>query len=211
MADSKIHICNTALAATGSNAIRSFDEDNKRARMADVFFESIKRYLLSRFDWPFARKFAKLQPLADVVTPAGIYAYALPSECMTPRDMHPPGSRDYWDVQGRVLLCKIPPEDETEVFLYYTADVTDSTLFSYTFANLLSIALAVRMSPALTQDDALTAILQQQYEIEMREVWESDANIGNDYRTYDETPDNDTFVSAGNGVMVCNDEDWRFK
>ena len=52
---SKIGICNLALAHLGADSIRSFEETNKRARMADVFFDQVRDYLLSKFDWPFFR------------------------------------------------------------------------------------------------------------------------------------------------------------
>lgn len=203
MPNSKISICNLALAALGEDSIRSFDEDNKRSRMCDVFFESTKEYLLSKFDWPFACKLKKLQPviLPEDEVPYGEYGYQIPSDCKTPRDIHPRGGRDYWVVRGQVLFCKIPPETDSsgvranrDVQLYYTYNNVDASQFTDTFATLLYIAMAVRMAPSLTQDKDLTRALAAQYQVEMREAWESDANIGNDYRAHDEDPNNDTFV-----------------
>lgn len=191
---SKISICNLALASLGAAPIRSFDEDNKRARMCDVFFDSTRDYLLSKFDWPFARKLIELTPLADTIAPEGMYAYGMPSDCKTPRDLEPPGSRQPWEVMGRVFYCNIPPEASEIVVLRYTVVVADETLFSDTFSNLLSLAIAVRMAPAITQDKSLTTALYEQFKQEQRDVWESDANIGENYRAYDEDPNNDTFV-----------------
>ncbi len=195
MPNSKISICNLALASLGEDSIRSFDEDNKRARMCDGFYEQAKDYLLSKFDWPFARKLKELKEvvLPDEEIPDGEYAYQLPADCKTPRDLYPAGSRDYWRIAGRVMFCRKSPEDD--IRLYYTQAVTDVTQFSDSFATLLYLLIAVRMSPAITQDKSLTQALSQQYQVEMREAWESDANIGNDYKPYDGDANNDTFVN----------------
>lgn len=195
MAESKIHICNTALARLGAASIRSFSENNKRARMCDTFFDSVVNYQLSRFDWPFAKHFLKLRPLAEQDYPDGLVAYNLPSDCKRVTDLHPRGSGDYWEIYGKTLVCKKTPEEG--VWIYYTRRVTDTATFSDTFANFISISLAVRMAPAITQDKELTKALYQQYVQEQKEVWEADANEGNDYRAHDEDPNNDSFVYPG--------------
>lgn len=194
MGYSKIGICNVALALLGAAPIRDFNESNKRARMADVFFDRTRNYLLSKFDWPFARKYEQLQQLADTGTmtvPEGMYPYKLPSDCLNPRDLAPPGSHDPWLVMGNVLYC----EKTSDVFLFYTQKSVDPSLYSDTFADLLALAMAVKMCPAITQDKALTKVLKDQLREEQRDAWESDANIGNTYREYDEDPNNDTFVN----------------
>lgn len=217
MAVSKIEICNVALAMLGADAIRSFDEKNKRARMSDVFFDFTRDYLLTKFDWPFAKRFVKLQPLDDTVTiggittdrvvPDGMYPYQLPADCHTPRDMHPPGSKDPWDVMEDVFYCKVEPTEESAVYLYYTSAQIDVSKYSRTFNNLLALGLALKMCPAITQDKQLTAALGEQFAIEQQNAWESDANIGNMYREHDEDPNNDSFVYP-DGVTPIDDP-WR--
>lgn len=193
MAYSKVEIANLALATLGADAIRTFDEKNKRARMCDNFFESTRDYLLAKFDWPFARRFKKLNEVElpeGKILPAGMKVYQLPEDCRTPRDVHPPGSKDPW----RIAEDKLYTNTGREVYLYYTGQEINEALFSDTFANLLALGMAVRMAPAITQDKNLSKILYEQYQLEQRESWESDANIGEDYRAYDEDPNNDTFV-----------------
>lgn len=196
MSVSKVDICNSALGLLGADRIRSVDEDNKRARMCDRFYESAKAYLLARFDWPFAKKLKKLQPLAvdedDQIE--GRYEYALPSDCITPRDLYPPGGRNWWEIMGKTLICRVSPDSDTEVILMYTGRVEDVTYFTDTFVNLLALSIAVRIAPSITQDEALAKSLYGQYQTELRDAWESDANVGNDYRAYNEDPNNDSFV-----------------
>ena len=196
MSYSKVAIANLALATLGADAIRSFDEKNKRARMCSNFFDSTRDYLLAKFDWPFARGFKKLNEVElpdDEIAPEGMKVYQLPNECRTPRDVHPPGSKDPWSIAGDKLYTNIG----RDVYLYYTIQEVNTALFSDTFVSLLALGMAVRMAPAITQDKNLSKNLYEQYRTEQLESWESDANIGEDYRMHDEDPNNDTFVNPG--------------
>ena len=199
MTVSKIGICNIALAMLGADSIRAFDENNKRSRLCDVFFESTRDYLLSKFDWPFARKLVELMPLDPVAmkitVPSGQYAYQLPADCKTPRDILPRGSRTSWAVYGQMVYCNIVPSSEA-VILRYTMQATDSSIYTNTFVNLLALGLAVKLCPAITQDKKLTTALMDQFNVEQANAWESDANVGEDYREPDELPENDTFVNV---------------
>lgn len=213
MANSKISICNLALASLGADAIRDFDENNKRARMCDVFYDHVRDWLLTKFDWPFARKLEYLQSVdidslpVGTFVPEGTYVYAIPNACKTVRDLYPPGSRNPWEVLGKHLYCKVPPTEDT-IQIFYTAQITDVSLFSETFASLLASGIAVRIGPAITQDKALVGRIVQQFEQEQRDAWESDANEGNSYRAYDEDPQNDTFVNP-DGYEVDDDDFFR--
>ena len=197
----KIDVCNLSLAALGEAAIRDFNENNKRARMCDVFFDSAKDYLLSKYDWSFARAFKKLNQLdlpADEI-PVGEYAYQLPADCSVPRNIFPLGSKDMWEVMADRLFA-----NKETISLYYTKRDVSTALFSDCFASALYLLLAVRMSPAITQDKSLTKALYDQYIREQMGAWESDANIGNQYRQYDEDPLNDTFVNPDLVTTVLN-------
>jgi len=197
---SKIHICNIALALCGTDSIRSFDENNKKSRLSDIFFDSSRDYLLTKFDWPFARSLAKLNQLdiSSETLPEGFAAYQIPSDCRNPRDIWPPGSKTSWEVYGD----RIHTPEQDEVFLIYTSQRTDPTYFSDTFVGLLALHLAVRICPGVTQDKKLTKELYSQFVQEQRDAWESDANVGNDYRAHDEDPNNDTFVNPDNAVSL---------
>lgn len=199
---SEVQICNIALASVGAESILSLTEENKRARMCANFFDITRDYLLSKFDWPFARAYKELNALdpgsLEVDVPINVNVYQLPSDCKTPRDIDPPGSRDPWYVaKNRLYTSKTG-----DIFLRYTCLITDPAEFSDTFSNLLSMGLAVRLAPPLTQDKSLTKALYEQYTREQFESWESDANIGNDYRSHDEDPNNDTFVSPDGYVKA---------
>ena len=196
MAYSKIKICNMALANLGEASIRSFDEPNKRAKQCQVFYDLTQDYLLFRFDWGFARSFAKLQQLEDFDTPSGVYAFAKPPNCRALRDLYPRGSRQWWEILGDAVLTKIPGE----VYFYYTASEVNPTKFSDAFAYLLASLLAVKLAPSISRSASMTKTLFDQYVREEADAFEADASQGNDYRPNDEKPDLDTFVHPELGV-----------
>ena len=193
MAHSKISICNLSLAMLGAAPIRDFAEDNKRARMCDVFFDACRDLILSKFDWPFAHRYKKLQQLSseNVAIPEGEYIYQLPEDCLVARDIQERGSDVIWCVMGDHIHCKI----SENVFLHYTAQETNPSMFSDTFVNILFLLLAVRIGPPISQDKALVEAINKQYVYAQADSWETDANIGTLDRGYDNTPENDTFVS----------------
>lgn len=205
---SKVEICNVALSMLGADPIRSFDENNKRARMADVFFDFTRDYLLAKFDWPFARKFVKLQPLNtdNMVVPEGKQPYKLPNDCHTARDVHPPGTNIPWHVMGIDLYVDCT-DAAGDIYLYYTSKEIDVSKYPHTFANLLAVGLAVKLCGPITQDKALMSALMDQFAVEQVNAWESEANVGEDYRAFDEDPNNDSFVYP-DGVTPIED-DWR--
>lgn len=195
MINSKIGICNLALAAIGEDSIRDFADGNKRARMCDVFYDTSRDYILSQFNWPFARKQLALNKLATSSNwiPEGMIAYALPVDCHQPIDILPEGSMQSWEVLGRELYTRLDSE-KYDVVLRYTKYEIDPTKFSAQFYNLLSLAIAVRICIPLTQDKALAKEIFSQYKIESTEAWGVDANIGNKHLHNDNNPALDSFV-----------------
>lgn len=195
---SKVGICNLALAAIGEDSIRDFDDGNKRARMCDVFYETTRDYLLSQFDWAFARKQVELQQLAESpdYMPESKYAYGVPSDCHNPLDLYPQGGLQVWEIRGQTLYCPYDSADDVTVVLIYTKKEIDPTKFTAQFVNLLSLALATRICAPLTQDSQLSELILKMYETEKREVWSNDASIGNKYLNNNEDPNLDSFVDA---------------
>ena len=196
MATSKIQICNVALGLIGENVIRSFDEENSRARLADRMYDTVQQYVLNLFDWPFARAFRKLHKLdpTDIFygeMPAGINAYQIPSDCSVPRDIHPRGTNIPWMIIGDVIAT---PASEN-VHLHYTRKEINPAKFSDTFTNSVIELLASRLANPLKQDKALAKDLFNTFQMNLQNSMAVDANIGSDYRHQDEDPDFDSFVN----------------
>ncbi len=200
MINSKIGICNLALAAIGEDSIRDFDEGNKRARMCDVFYEQMLNYLLGQFDWPFARSRKALQQLAEPSNwvPDGVYAYAMPSDCHVPLDIYPEGNRQEWEVMGDELYSEIDTTEgeDVELVLIYTRREVNPTKFSTEFSNLLGLGLAIRICPPMTGDKELTKALAAEFKVAKMDAWGTDANVGNKFLHSDDDPNLDPFVDA---------------
>ena len=193
MSASEIDIANLALSIIGADSIRSFEETNKRARMCKNFYCTTRNYLLSRFDWTFARRYKELSKvtLPPGTTPPGMKTYMLPADCSCPRDLHPPGGIVSWSVSGNTLLTKV-----NKAGLYYTGICTDTSMFSGTFVSLVGLGMAVRLCGPVAQNTTLTNTLYKQFLSEIRECTETDANTGNDFRAPSDDPTLDSFVTG---------------
>jgi len=208
MRKSKVDICNIALAYLGVEAIRSFEENNVRSRLCDVSFDVAKDYLLSTFDWPFARKYITLAQIDpdDVSVPEGDYAYSLPNDCITPMMVGEETENTKWRVEGNNLVCTI--DENGEVNLYYTAQIVDTFAFSDPFINLLAMTLASRIGLPLTKNKKLVDSIMNQMVVVESQAWETEANKGNTYRRAEDDHNNDTFVTGGSQVVVEDDLRW---
>ncbi len=193
MAYSKIRICNMALGMLGESFIRSFNDNDTKTRMCQIHYDMVVDTTLSRFDWPFARAVATLNELSiqDDQKIDGKRFYAIPSNCNTPRYLLPEGSAQYFSVMGKAIVTDIECPK-----LVYTRNDTTEALFSPMFVHVLSLALAVRLAPALTQDKILTSSLKNLLEVELINAAEVEANSDNNHRYADEVPENDTFVNV---------------
>lgn len=201
MAHSKVSICNQALGILCITGITALTKANKQERACEALYDGARTYLLSKFDWPFAKKFVSINEVdtTDMDVPANFRVFELPNDCLNPRDLYPEGGQDTWTIMGNQLYTT---KADDSLYLYYTANIVDTNLFSEAFVNLLAQYMAVKLCPSLTQDKKLAAQLAEQFRNEQHEAWESDANAGNIYKRYDNTPDNDTFVSPGGSVQV---------
>jgi len=193
MSYSQVSISNLALATIGEASIRDFNENNIRARMCQNFFGPTRDYLLAKFDWPFARAYKKL---SEKVLPEdqqldGRFAYGIPDDCRTVRGLESRSGRESWEVIGDYIITPQPI-----VGIFYTKQEIQVNRYSDPFVNLLALGMAVRLAPALTKDRNLTNSLFNQYKAEQNEAWESEANVGNTYRSRDNDPNLDTFTNV---------------
>ena len=191
MAQSEIAICNMALALVGEDSIRSFDENNKRSRLSKLWYDQIRDYLLTTFDWNFARRVALLNQIdPDTLDiPLGCYAYQLPADCETPRDILPYGSRDSWELHGRVLFAY-----KTPVYLIYTSNTIPIIEFSAPFTDTLAKGIAASLCMPVRSDKTLFNTLNNLYLLAQDTNILQDANTSNIHRAHDNDPEQDSFV-----------------
>lgn len=207
MANSEISISNIALAKLGVEAIRSFSENNKRARMCEALFESTRDAILTSYDWTFARGLKTLRELAEVDFEVleGEKAFGLPSDCKVPIAIYPKGHKVRWEVRDGALIV---PANLDTVRLFYTKEATTPSTFSDGFIQCLAHRLAILLGPVLTRDNTLIAALKTEYPAIEMTAWEVDANIGNEHLAADSRPFEDSFVNPDGGVYT-SDYPWE--
>lgn len=180
-------VCNLGLAAIGQTAfINSLNEDSPEAQVAKEIYPGAVDVLLERADWKFASRRKALavvvdadeDPDDDAVRDGWRFVYALPSDCIAPRQLVIPGIRTpsadqriVFDVEAdaentgrgnitrRVLLT-----DQEEAVLRYTARVVTPALWSPLFVEAMSWFLASKFALAIQKKPAVAATMDQKFE-----------------------------------------------
>lgn len=90
MATSVAQICNMALGRIGVSAkIAALTDATNPARACETYYEATRDRLLEACPWPWANKRATLAAIADGERDGWTYAYALPVDCLVPRQLNP--------------------------------------------------------------------------------------------------------------------------
>ena len=167
--NSATDIANLALARIGAERINDIDADTSvQAIHCRLIYEPDRQSLLRSYWWPFAAKRAKLA--RSTATPACEYAYqyALPNDFLALRSI--------WDSDGQGLganfkeTCAIEGPfiltDNAEMYIRYTADITDTTKFDPLFIQCLKTRMALDLLYALSKTSAVGAADRLQMELD---------------------------------------------
>lgn len=195
-----IEICNLALTRLGADSIRSFDEDNKRARLSQITYEHVRNLYLEDFEWTFNTKYAQLALLSTITHPSFDYVYQIPTDCLYPRQiMDESGnisSTVKWEVFGIRIATSIPG-----AWLRYSEKVTVSGIFPPYFVEALASQIAAELAPAIVQDKKQYATLTQVAEARLTNARDKDAEKGVEYLFRDNDPVNDKYVYPDTSEM----------
>ena len=174
---SSIDIINLALSKLGAERITSLTDGTQEAITANLFYNPIRKELLSQHNWSFARKRASLAALVDAPAYGFKYQYELPSDFLSLisiTEYFPPhnydtirnnNNSDYSIEEGRILT-----DNEAPLKMLYTFDVVDTEKFSPSFAIYLSTSLAMHMCEQITQSNTKKQILLQEMDKKRREA-----------------------------------------
>lgn len=151
---SDLQIANNALARIGEGSIASFDEESPLARQVSAIYRDRIDVLFS-WPWNFSRRTYKLQRMDETPDNGWKYAFALPSERLSPprtvlRDPRQPKNpfRDY-AVEGGNLYADIAE-------LWATVSVrVDPSLWPPSFRILATVAAAADLCVPVTHDKDL--------------------------------------------------------
>jgi hypothetical protein len=157
---SVVEICNVALIRCGADVITSLSQDTKGAKLCNVMYEPTRDALLRSHPWNFANR--RVQLAASATEPAFEFEYQfpLPSDYLKMQRVY----EDYYGhrIESMNDGTKVLLSHSDEVFIEYTANITDPNLMDPLFRSALSLALATAICPALTENAKMTEGLSAQ-------------------------------------------------
>ena len=197
MAVSEVEICNLALALISEDSIATLGSSNKRERLCKASYLPTIRFVLSRFDWPFARSFARLNKVVepDMYVPQGKALYLLPANCVRPICILPDSAATVWEqVGGSILTYDNGEEEEDMPVLKFTKLELNTLVFSETFTTIVADYLSARLIGPLKGEDAKTvSAYDNRAEIRFNSLISIDANTGSEGIEIEGSIYNDSF------------------
>jgi len=163
-----VEICNMGLTLIGDQVITALTDDNDRARVATLFYESTRDAVLRAHPWGFSKTRKELA--LDGATPEFGYSYqfTLPTDpkCLRVLSVEEdyPGQIPY-SIEGRKLLC-----DDATMSILYIAQITDSGNFDALFTDTLAARLGMVFAEALTKQKTLVELAAKVYEMKIEEA-----------------------------------------
>jgi hypothetical protein len=201
---SSIGICNVALAKIGARAIRSFDENNTRARLCEAMYDHVKDTMVNEYHWTFARAVVKLRLLGDDPI-AGKHPYEKPFDCSLPVSVRPEevgkGSSTFtWELIGNTIWTSVP----SPVLSFTNRNISEGA-FSASFVAAVAAQLAVEIGPSIRNSDVDVEKLQARADKLLAVARDNDAMIGSDFITSDRDPNNDSFVDPDANMLLVKE------
>lgn len=158
-------VCNMALAYIGQGRIASIDEESEEAMQCSIFYNHLRRKLLSEYRWGFAERYEKLA-LLDTEIPGWKYVYAYPAQCLIIRNIYEKenarkiNKEDYLVVtvnDSTKAICT----DVPDAYADYTANIENGEMFTDYFIDALSHALAASIAVPLSGSQSMANINYQ--------------------------------------------------
>lgn len=173
---SETDLLNDALGQIGATPVNAIDDGSVNANHCQRFYPALRDGLLRTADWNFASQRVELAQEATAPVFEFAYSYALPGDYLRVREYYggSPSSGDgtdlallearrllKWKVEGKKILT-----NDGEVFIRYTARITNPDIWDPIFYQCVSAWLASKLANAITKDHKkATALLQQAVDI----------------------------------------------
>lgn len=181
MAITEVSICNTALTKIGASRILSLTEESERAKTMLEVYDIIRDSLLSSHPWKFAVQRAELAALVAAPSYEWSYQFQLPSDCLRVIGTDLPNGEP-WQVEGDKLLCNYDT-----LKIKYIRQLTDTSMYSAYFVELLACALAATVAYRLTQSTSIKESMQLEYDKQLKVARSFNAQEGAGDRVYADT------------------------
>jgi len=159
MAD-KVTIINRGLSLLGAEPIVALTDNTPEARIANRFYDTSRKSILSECLWNFATKRVLLNQIVD--PPAWTlqemnYVYQLPSDIIRIFETNQPNAT--WRVEGVQILS-----NSDDLGIKYVYDLTDTTKFSASFVDAFADKLAADMCYAVLNSNTESKLLTEKYD-----------------------------------------------
>lgn len=157
MATTDISICNSALVLVGAdeNAIITFDDTTREARICNQIYEITKDALISKHPWNFTLGLVQLSQLSSTPLFGWSYAYQLPTDPKVIRVIRTDTRGDNYQIFEDKLYS-----DFSAVKIIYQFDPGEENYPSY-FIRALELRLAELLALALSQDESFSRELER--------------------------------------------------
>jgi hypothetical protein len=158
---SKTTVVNMALSHLGiSTQIADVDtETSKEAKVARIFFDTVRDATLSDAEWPWARKTADLSLIESNPNDEWLYSYAYPSDCVKaikiPSGYEPDtnSTKIKYEINGDATYGSVIYTNAESAQLKYVYRHTDIDHWPSDFVLSVAYHLAFYMAPQLTAGD----------------------------------------------------------
>lgn len=165
---SKEDICNTTLIALGeeSDTINSLEEQTQNAIRCLNNYDKVRRYLLVKHRFNFAKKEQSLPKETYSPSPRYLYGYGKPANCLDIISVNdanglPVYYEEFLDNDGVNTLIAT---DAEQIYITYISDVVTVASFPESFADYISYEMALRMSQLYQLSKSDVEILAAQHD-----------------------------------------------
>jgi hypothetical protein len=156
------------LTLIGDSKINALDDNNDRARVADLYYADTRDAVLRAHPWGFAKTRAALAEAAGTPVFGYSHHFTLPTEprCLRVLKVKEdyPGQIPY-SIEGSKLLT-----NDSAISILYIAQIVNSGLFDSLFTDCLVARLAMSFAMALTKQRALIEMAANIYNMKIKEA-----------------------------------------
>jgi hypothetical protein len=165
---SAVEISNIALIGLGADPISSFTESKTEAIAVNACWNVVRQTLLRSHYWNFAIKRLELARSTNTPGFAYTYKYALPSDNLRIIQVYTDG--DYKLENGYIIT------NQERCQVKYIADITDTSVWSGDFTDLMAARLKAELAYALTRDKDMVTLYWKLFEVKNEQCKWADAS-----------------------------------
>ena len=168
---SEVDICNIGLTKLGEDTIISLTENSKAARLCNLVFADLRDAVLREHPWNFAIKRVELALLTTTPSFEFDFEHQLPSDNL--RVIKIDDDLISHRIEGNKLLS-----NNDVVKIEYISRIEDTTLFDSLFTETFATRIAAELSFNLSDNNALTQLMEQKYRDRVKQARSMDGQEG---------------------------------